>query len=165
VIDLEPSDRFATEAAGGWLLLGNSDEALRELNEIPEARRFHPDVLLVEWEIHASRRDWEASIATAEMLVQRAPERPDGVVKKAFALHELKRTREAWNCLYPASEKFQDQWIIPYNLACYACQLGDKEAALEQLRTAMNRADAKELRSMALKDPDLEPLAREIQRL
>lgn len=165
VPDLEPSDRFLIEAAAGWLMLGNSAEAFRELAAIPPARRLHPDVLLAEWDIHAHNRDWPAAIAVGERLRQLVPERPDGFVKKAFALHELKRTSEAWDCLYPVRTTFPDQWIIPYNLACYACQLGDKNVALRFLKEAARLVDSKEFRGMALNDSDLQPLAAEIEKL
>jgi hypothetical protein len=165
VPDLEPSDRFLIEAASGWLMLGNSAEALRELAAIPAARRLHPDVLLAEWDIHACNRDWPAAIAIGERLRQLAPERPDGFVKKAFALHELKRTNEAWDCLYPVRASFPDQWIIPYNLACYACQLGDNNVALRFLKEAARLVDSKDFREMALNDSDLRPLAAEVEKL
>jgi len=42
-----------------------------------------------------------------------------GLKLKQLALHELKRTQEAFDLLLPAADKFPAPWTIPYNLACY----------------------------------------------
>ncbi len=34
-----------------------------------------------------------------------------------------------WDALFPAMEKFPDEAIIPYNLACYACQMDKPDKA------------------------------------
>jgi hypothetical protein len=49
-----------------------------------------------------------------------------------------------------------------YNLACYECQLGNLKEALQWLQLAIDLAGKKDIRLMALNDPDLEPLWREI---
>jgi hypothetical protein len=102
---------------------------------------------------------------TAELVIFLAPHWPDGYIKRAFALHELKRTREAWQCLLPARRKFKSEWVIPYNLACYACQLGRENVAVKWFETAMKIGDRKQLKQMAMADPDLQPLRTRISRL
>lgn len=64
----------------------------------------------------------------------------------------------------PVVDKFPGEWVISYNLACYACQLGDLKAARQWLRKAIELAGKKEVKLMALDDPDLEPLRNEIGR-
>jgi tetratricopeptide (TPR) repeat protein len=76
----------------------------------------------------------------------------------AYALHELKRTKEAWGVLIPVVDKFPDDYIISYNLACYCCQLGKRKEAFQWLWKAIDLAGKKDIRLMALDDPDLEPL-------
>ena len=73
-------------------------------------------------------------------------------------MHDLKRTKEAWNALLPVVDKFPDDPIIRYNLACYACQLGDLKEAWTWLQAAIDLASKTDIRKMALDDPDLEPL-------
>jgi len=73
-------------------------------------------------------------------------------------LHELKRTKEAWGVLVPIVDKFPDEYIIRYNLACYACQLGNLNEAWRWLKKAIDLAGKKDIRTMALDDPDLQPL-------
>jgi len=63
--------------------------------------------------------------------------------------------------LLPVVDKFPDQYIIRYNLACYACQLGNLKEARDWLKKAIDMADTKEVKLMALNDPDLEPLRQE----
>jgi len=49
-----------------------------------------------------------------------------------------------------------------YNLACYECQLGNLERAKLWLERAATMSNPKEIKSMALDDPDLKPLWQEI---
>jgi hypothetical protein len=52
-----------------------------------------------------------------------------------------------------------------YNLACYECKLGRLEQAKSWLEKAFELGDPKKIKLMALEDPDLEPLWREIGRI
>ena len=76
----------------------------------------------------------------------------------AFALHELKRTQEAFDALLPVADKFPEQWVIPYNLACYTCQLGRMDEARGWFHRALATGDEKEIKLQAIDDPDLAPL-------
>jgi hypothetical protein len=64
--------------------------------------------------------------------------------------------------LLPVVDKFPKEYIIRYNLACYACQLGNLEEARHWLKKAIEMADPKEVKLMALNDPDLKPLWKEL---
>jgi hypothetical protein len=88
---------------------------------------------------------------------------PRLIIHWAYSLHELKRTKEARAVLLPMADKFPDQYIIPYNLACYCCQLGELKESLQWLGKAIDLAGKKEIRLMALEDPDLEPLRKQIK--
>jgi hypothetical protein len=73
----------------------------------------------------------------------------------------------AWEALLPVAEKFPTVSTIPYNLACYAAQLDRLDGARDWWEKALTIAQANggfdEIRLMALDDPDLEPLWREIR--
>jgi hypothetical protein len=73
-------------------------------------------------------------------------------------LHELNRTEEARDNLLRVVDKFQNESIMRYNLACYECQLGRLGQASEWLEKAYEVGDAAKLKLMALDDPDLEAL-------
>lgn len=86
-----------------------------------------------------------------------APERSSGWIFRSFALHELKRTQEAFDLLLPISERFPKVWTIPYNLACYCAQLGRLEDCKEWFKKAM-AFDEHTVKQKAIDDPDLKPL-------
>ena len=81
----------------------------------------------------------------------------------AYALHELKRTKEAWDILLPVATRFPGEYIVRYNLACYACQLGNLPTARKWLERAVEVVGPDLIRKMALQDADLEPLWPEIK--
>jgi tetratricopeptide (TPR) repeat protein len=123
-------DLHHLRAASGWLELGDHLEANEEL---------------------------EACADIATTVIKLAPERHDGWIHRSFALHELKRTEEAFENLLPAAEQFPDVWTIPYNLACYCSQLQRLEEAEAWLKKAME-IDGDTVKRAAIDDPDLLPL-------
>jgi len=155
---LQPPDTHYLNAAEGWLGLGSVPDAHEELNRISLEGRFHPSVLRVRWDVYARNGHWEFAHTIAQGLVAFVPDDPIGFINRSVALHELKRTPEAWNQLLPAALKFSDNSIIALHLARYACQLGRLEEAKAWLKKAVTLEDAGELMSRALKDPDLTPL-------
>jgi predicted Zn-dependent protease len=162
--DLGLTDTRHLEAAQGWLGLGNWREASAELVNIAAELQSHPDVLQVRWAIHAAAKEWESAAEIAETFRSARPDSPFGFVHLAYALHEMKRTQEARDVLLPVLDKFRDEFIIRYNLACYACQLGDGEGAWQWLEKSMALTDPDEVKRMALSDPDLEPLRTRIKK-
>jgi len=164
---LEPPDNHYVSAAMGWIELGNSQEALAELGRISEAGRRNPDVLEVFWAIHAGGGDWVAGLATARALLESDPRRSSGWLNQAYALRRISGggLQAAWDALLPAAEKFPDEPIIAFNLACYACQMQHLDEARNWLGVALKSGARDRIKSMALRDPDLEPLWEEIRRM
>ena len=64
-----------------------------------------------------------------------------------------RRTQEAYGTLKPVSERFPEEWLMGYNMACYACQLGNQDEARHWLELAYKRGDKSEIRQMARLDP------------
>lgn len=163
VTKLEPPDCHHLNAAEGWLGLGDHLEANEELEKIAPRLRIHPSVLEVRWRIYAKAHNWEACVGIGEALVKLAPDLPESWIHRSYALHELNRTQEAEDKLEAAADLFPSVWTIPYNLACYACQLGKHDEAREWLKDAFELAeDQKRIRMMALEDADLKLLWVEI---
>ena len=125
----------------------------------------HPDVLELRWRLYAAQGSWEAALDVARAVTRTAPGRASGWIHKSYTLHELKRTEEAWNTLLPMASKFPKESIIPYNLACYACQMGAYQQAREWILRAVKLRPKEELKRMALGDPDLEKLRAYIETL
>lgn len=155
---LDYPDRHFLRAAEGWLELGDSAEAARELRRLTRAAEQHPDVLELRWRLYALTGQWDAALAVARAVTTAAPERASGWIHQSYCLHELNRTDEAWQLLLSAAGKFPEDSVIPYNLACYACQLGDLLVARDWIQRAVKMLGKAELKSMALTDSDLAPL-------
>ena len=162
--ELEPPEHHHLSAATGWLELGNVAEARSELARLAPASQDHPDVLELRWRIHAEEKDWPAAVTVARKLIEVDPENPGGWINQSYGLHELRRTPEAWERLLAVADKFANVSTIPYNLACYACQMGNLPAARHWLAKAVQARGKAEVKQMALVDPDLQPLREEIKR-
>lgn len=159
---LQPPDSFHFKAAEGWLELGNAAEARAELNQIADTSKTHPHVLDLNWKICAAIHDWQQSVAVAAELARQAPDNVLSWIHWAYSLHELKRTQEAWDILLPVAAKFPDEFLIRYNLACYACQLGQRDEARRWLKDAIKLVGVKPILTMATDDPDLKPMWKEL---
>ena len=155
---LEYPDLIYFRAAQGWLELGNSVEALDELGQVSAASREHPDILELRWHIAVKGRAWEQALALAEALCCRDPDNASGWIHRSYCLHEIKRTQEAWDTLLPMADAFPCEWLICYNLACYACQLGRLEDGRHWLTRAAELGDPMGINRLAASDPDLTPL-------
>ena len=162
---LEPPDSFALSAALGWIELKNLPEAETELAQISAENQAHPDVLEVRWLLCAEKRDWAAALAVARQVMAVAPERASGWLHQAYAARRSPggSLAAAWQALLPAAEKFPKVSIIPFNLACYACQMRELDQARQWLRRAFQAGTKAEIKTMALRDEDLRPLWDEIE--
>ena len=157
---LEPPDSHHLLAAQGWAELGNFAEADAELKNIAPAWRAHPQVLAVRYEIYAWSHRWDLAAEVAEMLVGAFADHASAWVSLAYAVRRktgggISQAREI---LTKARSLFPAERLIPYNLACYDCQLGDEAGALQWLRQAIALGNKQEIKQMALKDMDLQPL-------
>lgn len=163
--DWTHADGMHLRSAEGWIDLGLPEEARAEIEQLPRELREQPVTLMVRWRLHAAAKEWSAAAQVGEMLVERDAANSFGWIHRSFALHEQKKSEEAWDKLLPALEKFPEEELIAYNLACYACQLGRMEEAQTLLRTACKRGKSAEIKARALDDPDLVPLREYILKL
>lgn len=164
---LEPSDIHRINAAQGWLGLNSPADARAELDGIASARQTHPIVLEMRWLICAHEEDWLAGLEVAEQELATDAEDSSGWLHRAYALRRVSTggLALAWDALLPAAEKFPAEPVIPFNLACYACQLGQLDAARVWLKRALKVGAKEAIQKMALADDDLKPLWTEIKSL
>jgi len=165
---LEPPDSHHLTAAEGWLELGNADEAGREIARIQHHLLGHPDVLEMRWQVCAAGQRWEPALDLAEQLVANTPDRSFGWVHRAYCIRRVNNgnLQKAWDALLPAFKRFPGETIIPYNLACYAAQMGRSEEAWKWLHKAMENAKSIDrIKAMALADTDLASLHDRIRTL
>ena len=163
--DLSPADLHCVRAAEGWFELGDAGEAEAELAKLAKPIQLHPVVSELRWQIHAQRKHWKDCVVIARSMTKAAPSEPLGWIHLSYALHELKRTQEAWDNLIAVVEDFPKEPTIRYNLACYACQLGDLPEARRWLKKTFALGRKKESKQMALQDLDLKPLWLEIAQM
>lgn len=142
-------------------MLGDPASALEELERLTPASRSCREVLELEWGIHAERADWSAAAAVAGRLVEQAPDQTFGWIHRAYAVRRQAGggLDQAWVLLRPALERFPQNPIVAYNLACYAAQMNQMEEAWSLFQRALAVAPKRaELLAMALADHDLKPL-------
>ncbi len=162
-----PPDSHYLSAAYGWLDLGNPAEARAELDGIRPEFQNHGAVLGLRWAICAELQDWPAALLAARCLAEVAPELAGTWLNLAYALRRVPEggLAAAQEVLRPAFERFPAEAVIPYNLACYACQAGQLDEARRWLDHAFQRGKPDPIKRMALADPDLRPLWEELKKL
>ena len=166
--EVPPPSKHYLSAALGWLELGNPSEAGEEIARVSPEFLEHPDVLDLRWQICAAGRRWKPALEVAELLMEKAPDNASAWLHRAYALRRVEGggLAQAWDALFPAAERFASEPVVPYNLACYAAQLGRVEEAWEWVHKAIKAAgNTKHIKNMALADADLEPLWERIRTL
>lgn len=164
---LELSELRQLNAAIGWLGLNCPGDARLELDSIPTETQSHPAVLEARWLLCAHEKNWSDALIVAEREVLAAPDNASGWLHRAYALRRVAGggLSQAWEALLPMAQKFPNEAVIAYNLACYACQMNQMETAKDWLQRAIKIGDKEAIRKMALADEDLKPLWTEIKNL
>jgi tetratricopeptide (TPR) repeat protein len=155
---IEAPDIHFLNSAIGWLELGDNEEAKRDLEKISFLTRYHPDVLIVRWKVHARLKDWTRSLDIAKALVRISQDKPTGWICLAYSLYNTKQTQEAWDNLLRAEKRFPTISAFPYFLACLACHLGKSDDATKWLSRWNDMVNEKDLKETARKDPRLQPV-------
>jgi tetratricopeptide (TPR) repeat protein len=149
------------QAAVGYLELGMLVEANEEIENLaPELKTSSP-VLGVRLEIYRAAEKWSLMEVVARELWKRHPDEPVYWNDLAWAVRRADSINAAQKILLDAVERFPGDALTHFNIACYACQLGDIELAKTRVGKAI-QLDAK-FKMLALDDPDLEPLWKDIE--
>ncbi len=159
-----PPDSHHLSAAVGWLELGNPGEAKDELKRISAELQEHPEVLAVRWGIHYRLKEYDACLTVAESFTAIDPDNVQSWVDLSISLYKLGRTQQAYDTLARRLVKFPAEWAFYYNLACYAVQLGHLAEGRDLLDRAMAFGNEKDVKEIALEDPDLEPIWKDIRK-
>lgn len=152
---LQPPDSHHLAAALGWLELFALDDAARELEAIAPTLREHPDVLEVRWALAANAGQWDEALALAQAIARLVSSQPEGWIYQGSALVEMRRHADAYSILLQGHERFPQDDILAYDLACVCCALGRDDQAMEWIQKAMALAGP-EMQERAMDDPDLE---------
>jgi hypothetical protein len=151
-------ERFALEAAEGWLMLGCANEAAKELDAVSTHHLNRPEVLCLRWAISFYGRRWEDARSIAKVWCWTTPESLEAWIALANATRESEGLLPAKQILLDVTKRFPLDWVVPYNLACYSSQLGEIAEAVLWLNKALSLEVPQKLRKEAAGDPDLAPL-------
>ena len=143
-------------AAQGYSELSMFDDAVKELDSLPEEAAQHSTVVELRAVILIQGKRWKQALAASQELCRQEPEKTTGFIHAAFCLHELGRTGDARDLLLRGPESLRAEATFHYNLACYECALGELELARMHLEKSF--ALDKNLREFARNDPDLAAL-------
>jgi len=151
------STRRHLQYATGHLELGMLKEAAAELDAIGQSDQLLPEVISVRIDLHMHAKHWSQVIKFSQELIRLSPSDDKGWISHAFALRELDRIDEAQTVLLEAEPIHGKKCgVLHYNLACYACLLGNKPEAKRRLMIALKMD--KSWKQSALEDPDLKAM-------
>ena len=156
---LPPPDVHHWEAAQGWTGLRNAKEAYAELEQIRPDLQKHPFVRSAWLDAWILGGEWVKARDMAHWLVNEIPDEPGFWLHLAYATRRAEggSMDEALEVLTSVADDFPQEWMIPYNMACYLCQL----ERLAEARPCLTRAleiGGPGIRTAALGDEDLKPL-------
>jgi tetratricopeptide (TPR) repeat protein len=141
-------------AAQGYIELDMPDEALRELDSIPQPDQSREEVLQMRLFVFMRSRHWDDAIAICSRIRRESPDCTTGYIHGAFCLHEMGRTLEAKQLLLTGPACLLREPTYHYNLGCYDAVLGNLDEASHHLETSF-QMDRK-FREIAKYDPDLQ---------
>jgi Flp pilus assembly protein TadD len=148
--------RWRLVRADGFLDLRMAARAAQELAAIAAPFDTLSPVLEVRMRLAFEEQRWADATQLARELVQRLPGSPDYAVQLAYATRRSEGLPPATFILEEARKRFPHVAVIPFNLACYACQSGRSEEAMALLKQAVTLEPR--YREAALEDEDLKPL-------
>ncbi len=142
--------------ASGYLDLGMTKEAAKELDAIENKEQFLGEYLSVRIRLHLGTKRWKQMELAAQRLSELEPENPYGWVNWAYALRERNQVKKAMSVAETGLEFVPKEALLWFNFACYCSLLGEVEDASHHLDEAV-RLD-KAFEAEAVDDPDLDNL-------
>lgn len=110
---------------------------LEELKTLPDDDRCSRAASLLEGEALRGLGEWEAAVGPLTRAASGRRGRVEAAMGLGWCLKRLGRIDDAISALEQAVERFPDQPVLHYNLACYHSVAGDVAAAVEQLTRAI----------------------------
>ena len=144
------------QAADGYLDLKMLGDAEAELQEVPVGYRTELPYLFVVSRLCFDAQNWEKAAQIGALIQRQQPDQVGAWVNYAFAVRRHSGIEDAEQILLEALERFPEEAIVPYNLACYASVQGAYESA-DAYFTKACAMDA-EFSSMGAADDDLDGL-------
>ena len=160
-MNLDPQIHRRLVAAVGFAELSLFQDAVQELEELPDKFKEIAIVLATWLEVYQRWQKWSEASSVAQRLAEIEPDESNWPLALAYAVRRSRGLVFAQEILKQAGEKFPDCATIHFNLACYAAQLGDLDEARQRLRQAIQLDEG--FTDLAKTDPDLKPIQTEIE--
>lgn len=154
--DLPEDVLYRLQRCEGFLDLNMAVRARAEWNVIPPEYQDHPSAQHTLLHLLSREKNWQSAREVAVRFHARSPEDPASWIQLAYTTRRAQSMEAARQILETARPRFPGVSVIPYNLACYACQSGRLEEARKLLSEAA-QMDEKALR-LAAEDDDLRAL-------
>jgi predicted Zn-dependent protease len=152
-----PDDvRWHLQRCDGFLDLKMLDKARVEIEQIDAAHHQSDPFIEAGLRLAMAENRWNDAAQFARTLSERQPDNPVFRVQLAYAVRRGESIEAARDILLDAKKRFPKAAVIPFNLACYECQLGHTDAAMTFLEKAF-KLDA-HFREQAFDDDDLKPV-------
>lgn len=143
-------------AAQGYIELEMPEEALRELESLPQEHQKREEIFQMRLFVYMRAKDWKQALKICADLREVCPECTTGYIHGAFCLHEMGRTAEAKKLLQSGPACLLSEPTYFYNLGCYDAVLGNLTEAVHHLEVSFKMD--KNFREIAKHDPDLKPV-------
>jgi hypothetical protein len=153
---LEYPDQKHFQSAMGYIELGLYSEANEELENVDAFSRAVPEILALRVEIYRGLKKWELMAEVSHVLAEFDPSEPQWRLDYAYAVRRFGSVEAAKQILIAAESRVPNEPIIKFNLACYACVMGDFEIAKTHLKHCFQIEP--KFRLQALEDEDLKPI-------
>jgi lipopolysaccharide biosynthesis regulator YciM len=154
--DLPQEALWRLERCDGYLDLGMKDRARAEIEQVPEPYQASPLFQQARLRLAMEEHDWPTAVSVARRLCDGAADKPAYWVQLAYATRRAESIEAAHSILLEGLRRFPKIAVIPFNLACYECQLGHMDSAVQYLESACKLDEA--YRDLAQEDEDLRPL-------
>ncbi|MBD37034.1 MAG: hypothetical protein CMI28_03030 [Opitutae bacterium] len=149
--------------ASGYFDLEMYQEADRELRALPDEEPWIKKKKVFQVAIRQDLNDWVNMRTLSRELRYLYPDEEDWWVSDAFATRRSESIEDAREILLDGLAVHYESAIIRYNLACYACLLGNPGECLDFLKEAARRDE--KYKVMAMEDEDLEAVRDALQQL
>jgi hypothetical protein len=141
------------ERASGYFALEMFEESERELRAMPKEEPWDKNARMLLLGIRQEQENWALVQEVARGLRLEFPAEADWWVSDAFATRRCETIESAKEILLEGLVLHEDSSIIRYNLACYACVLGNPRECMDFLKEAVKGEEKYKL--MAVEDEDL----------
>lgn len=148
--------RWHLQRADGFLDLKMTGQARAELDRIPAELRGAAIFRIIDMRLACEEKDWARAAQIMSVLCEEFPADAGFRIQLAYAKRRAEGIEVARRILADAAPLFPKVATIPFNLACYECQLGNLDEAMRKLQQAFALDGS--YREAALEDEDLRAL-------